>query len=323
MGNQSTSTTQWKNYFQNQIYILNNNLPIYYTNTSGPILLCLHGAGHSALSFSLLAKISKNLKVISFDFRGHGYNKIEPKDDLSIKTLISETENVLFEINKLFPNETIIILGHSLGGAVATKTICDIFKNKINNDLYVKIQGLIVIDVIEGTAMDALPKMIDFINKRKNNFHNINDAIYYMVNKQIKNLESCKISIPPLLKEGKDEKGEKVFQWKTDLISSEKFWKEWYINLSNDFLSIKIPKCLILNDTNELDTPLTIGHMQGKFKLVVIKETGHFIHEDDPKSVICNIEDFINSFKLPKSINEVKEMENKLGNIEKYTEFKG
>ena len=285
MGNQSTSTTQWKNYFQNQIYILNNNLPIYYTNTSGPILLCLHGAGHSALSFSLLAKISKNLKVISFDFRGHGYNKIEPKDDLSIKTLISETENVLFEINKLFPNETIIILGHSLGG--------------------------------------ALPKMIDFIKKRKNNFHNINDAIYYMVNKQIKNLESCKISIPPLLKEGKDEKGEKVFQWKTDLISSEKFWKEWYNNLSNDFLSIKIPKCLILNDTNELDTPLTIGHMQGKFKLVVIKETGHFIHEDDPKSVICNIEDFINSFKLPKSIHEVKEMESKLGNIEKYTEFKG
>ena len=63
--------------------------------------------------------------------------------------------------------------------------------------------------------------------------------------------------------------------------------------------------------------------MQGKFKLVVIKETGHFIHEDDPKSVICNIEDFINSFKIPKSINEVKEMENKLGNIEKYTEFKG
>ena len=48
------------------------------------------------------------------------------------------------------------------------------------------------------------------------------------VTKQIKNLESCKISIPPLLKEGKDEKGEKVFQWKTDLISSEKFWKERY-----------------------------------------------------------------------------------------------
>ena len=289
MGEKNSMPSQWKKCFPNQIFILNNTVPIYYSNTSGPILLCLHGAGHSALSFSLLAYYSKNVKVVSFDFRGHGFNISEPKNDLSMNTLISETKNVLLEINTLFPNETILILGHSLGGAVAVKSVCDIFKNKFNNDLYNKIQGLIVIDVIEGSAMEALPNMIDFVNKRKNNFNNVNEAIDYMVNSQINNLESCEISIPPLLKEGKDEKGKKVLQWKTDLISSEKYWKEWYNNLSNDFLSIKIPKALILTDTNELDTPLTIGHMQGKFKLVVIKGTGHFVHEDKPKSVIQHI----------------------------------
>ena len=50
--------------------------------------------------------MSKNFRVISFDFRGHGFNTIQPENDLSIETLISETEKVLLEINRLFPDET-------------------------------------------------------------------------------------------------------------------------------------------------------------------------------------------------------------------------
>ena len=43
------------------------------TGTSGPILFCLHGAGHSALSFASLAGVLKDrFRIISYDFRGHG-----------------------------------------------------------------------------------------------------------------------------------------------------------------------------------------------------------------------------------------------------------
>ena len=47
--------------------------PIYISGSEGPIILCLHGAGHSGLSFACLAKTAKSFcTIVSFDFFGHG-----------------------------------------------------------------------------------------------------------------------------------------------------------------------------------------------------------------------------------------------------------
>jgi pimeloyl-ACP methyl ester carboxylesterase len=306
--------------------MLDKTMPIYYNNnTRGPNLLCLHGAGHSALSFSLLSALSKNYRLISYDFRGHGNNVTEPKDDLSMATLVSDTEKVLLKINELFPKDNIVVLGHSLGGAVAVKTCCHIFKTEFNQDLYDKIQGIIVVDVIEGSAMESLPFMKGVIEKRQNEFNSINEAISYMSSTQIRNLQSCRVSIPPLLKQTKNAKGKKVYTWKTDLLSTEKFWEDWYKDLSKEFLSIRTPKALILTDTNELDTPLTVGHMQGKFKLGVVKGTGHFIMEDDPPAMMEQINQFCQVFRIPRTLDDIKTIKSELGNqvkVVKYVESK-
>ena len=96
------SPVDWKKYFPNQI-MLNKTIPIYYNNNKkGPNLFYLHGAGHSALSFSLLSELSKNYRIISYDFRSHANNISEPKEDLSMSTLVSDTEKVLLKINELF-----------------------------------------------------------------------------------------------------------------------------------------------------------------------------------------------------------------------------
>ena len=319
------SPVDWKKYFPNQI-MLDKTIPIYYSNCKkGPNLFCLHGAGHSALSFSLLSELSKNYRLISYDFRGHGNNISEPIDDLQMSTLILDTEKVLIKINEIFPKDNIVILGHSLGGAVAVKTCCHIFKTEFNKDLYDKIQGIIVVDVIEGSAMEALPFMRNVIEKRQNEFNSINEAINYMASSQIKNLQSCRVSIPPLLKEIKNKKGKKVFTWKTNLLGTEKYWEDWYKDLSKEFLSIRTPKALILTDTNELDTPLTVGHMQGKFKLGVVKGTGHFIMEDDPVSMMEQINQFCQVFRIPRTIDDIKTIKSDLGDqvkVVKYIEAK-
>ena len=319
------SPGDWKKFFPNHI-MLDKTIPIYYNNnTRGPNLFCLHGAGHSALSFSLLSALSKNYRLISYDFRGHGNNVTEPKDDLSMSTLVSDTEKVLLKINELFPKDNIVVLGHSLGGAVAVKTCCHIFKTEFNQDLYDKIQGIIVVDVIEGSAMESLPFMKGVIEKRQNEFNTINEAISYMSSTQIRNLQSCRVSIPPLLKQTKNAKGKKVYTWKTDLLSTEKFWADWYKDLSKEFLSIRTPKALILTDTNELDTPLTVGHMQGKFKLGVVKGTGHFIMEDDPPAMMEQINQFCQVFRIPRTLDEIKTIKSELGNqvkVVKYVEPK-
>lgn len=317
----TNSPIDWKKYFPHQIFI-DKQIPIYYNNISkGPILFCLHGAGHSALSFSLLASLSNNYRVISYDFRAHGFNISQPEEDLSMATLVSDTEKVLLKINELFPKENIIVLGHSLGGAVSVKTCVNIFKTEFNQDLYKKIQGLIVIDVIEGSALEALPYMKSVIENKQKEFNNINDAISYMASTQIRNLESCRISIPPLLKQVKNAKGKKVFTWKTDLFKTEKFWEDWYKDLSKQFLGIKVPKALILTDTNELDTPLTVGHMQGKFKLVVIKGTGHFVMEDDPAAVMEQINVFCQVFRIPRLVEDIKLIKSELGDQTKVVKY--
>ena len=77
----------------------------------------------------LLYLVNKNYRVISFDFRGHGYNTMSQGDDLSEENLINDTITVLNYINEKYPLDNIIVIGHSMGGSVATKTCEEIFKN--------------------------------------------------------------------------------------------------------------------------------------------------------------------------------------------------
>ena len=131
--NNNKNYNLWNNYF-NQIFIENDTIPIYISknpNVHGPNIICFHGAGHSALSFSLLSKLSKNYRIISYDYHNNGFNKTEPKNDLSIKTLINDSEKVLLKINELFLKDTIIILGHFLGRN-AVKTCKHILKTEFN-----------------------------------------------------------------------------------------------------------------------------------------------------------------------------------------------
>jgi pimeloyl-ACP methyl ester carboxylesterase len=147
-------------------------------------------------------------------------------EDLSQETLINDTIKVMEFINYKFPEDNIIVIGHSMGGSIATKTVAEILKNGSKyKELYDKIQGLIVIDVVEGTAMEALPFMENIVKTRPSKFTSIEQAVEYMYKSgTIKCLESARISVPPLLKEEKDKKGVNVFTWKTNLLSSQKYW---------------------------------------------------------------------------------------------------
>lgn len=59
----------------------------------GGLFFCIHGAGHSAMSFALLAKEVKHYgTLVAFDFKGHGFSKNQKNlEDMSIDTLVHET----------------------------------------------------------------------------------------------------------------------------------------------------------------------------------------------------------------------------------------
>lgn len=125
-----------------------------------PLLLFFHGGGYSALSFGFLVKYIMNklpnpesLSVLAFDARGHGETVLENEEDLSTERQVEDALDLLKSIyggleSNLPP---VVLAGHSMGGAIAVHVGAS---GKIPT-----LCGLIVIDVVEGTAVASLPHM--------------------------------------------------------------------------------------------------------------------------------------------------------------------
>jgi protein phosphatase methylesterase 1 len=74
-------------------------------------------------------------------------------------------------------------MGHSLGGSIA----CRIVDTLTNIEKLERIVGCIVIDVVEGTAIEALPFMNQIIANRPKHFDTVESAIkwWYIANNSV------------------------------------------------------------------------------------------------------------------------------------------
>lgn len=94
-------------------------------------------------------------------------------------------------ISQIYPEDApqILIVGHSMGGAISVH-ISDM-------ELIPSLIGVTVIDVVEGTAMEALASMQSFLRSRPTHFKTIQQAIEWSLRSgQIRNLESARVSMP-------------------------------------------------------------------------------------------------------------------------------
>lgn len=133
---------------------------------------------------------------------------------MSIEGLVDETTWVLKEVMRLHPNQNFIMIGHSLGGSICCRVTEGILKEEIGK----RAQGMIIIDVVEGTAMEALPFMVTILNNRPKEFGSIEEAIKWSVTSgTLKRVESARVSIPPQLTEKKGET-QSIYDWKVDLM---------------------------------------------------------------------------------------------------------
>jgi len=83
------------------------------------------------MSFAALAQALQGplfeSTCVAFDFRGHGFHYSDEDDELSIDNLKEEAIRVLKHVSEKFRNQPIIVVGHSMGGAIATKTVAELF----------------------------------------------------------------------------------------------------------------------------------------------------------------------------------------------------
>ncbi|KAK6541146.1 Protein with carboxyl methyl esterase activity, variant 2 [Orbilia ellipsospora] len=293
----------WNHHFSENLLLTPSTNPsshfnAYYTpNTdSGPLFVTHHGAGSSGLSFAVLAseirKILPEAGIFSFDARGHGGTSTANDLDFSLSTLSQDLHEALQAAAEQLRWETmphIVLVGHSLGGAVIT----DVAKQGLLGD---KLLAYAVLDVVEGSAMDALQSMQSYLMTRPVGFSSLNQGIEWHVrSRTIRNGRSARVSVPALLYDytsgsggGNDtvvaaKAGGRPWQWRTDLGQTQPFWEGWFVGLSRKFLEAKGGKLLILAGTDRLDKELIIGQMQGKYQLLVLPEVGHFVHEDAPE----------------------------------------
>lgn len=81
--------------------------------------------------------------------------------------------DVIGILRKLYTDDkmpSIVLMGHSLGGAIAVNIAAEV-------ELDLPIIGLVVIDVVEGSAMESLASMQSFLRSRPKSFKSITDAI--------------------------------------------------------------------------------------------------------------------------------------------------
>ncbi|KAG5561945.1 hypothetical protein RHGRI_004848 [Rhododendron griersonianum] len=297
----------WLGYFdqEDDIHIPDSNdvFHLYKAGSGGPVVFCLHGGGYCGLSFALAAsKIKEKARVVAMDLRGHGKSSTENELDLSIETLCDDVVAVL---NTMYGDTppAIVLVGHSMGGSVAIQVAA---KKALSS-----LSGLVVVDVVEGTAMASLIHMQKILSSRMQYFSTIEKAIEWSVRGgSLRNIESARVSIPGTLKYDDSKKWLLYLSYTAGRNGAALERLLWmgvgkarkggsrYEGLSEKFLSCPAPKLLLLAGTDRLDRPLTIGQMQGKFQMVVVRHTGHAIQEDVPDEFASLILNFISRNRI-------------------------
>ncbi|KAF4123918.1 hypothetical protein GMORB2_5634 [Geosmithia morbida] len=313
----------WTTYFERELYLQPADKPevtyhAYLTSPGdkGPLFVMHHGGGSSGLSFAVVgSEIRKGLPsagVLSLDCRGHG-STMSPEGagrgggggggggtgqdqdqqlDLRLETLSAD----LFSVIELTRERMgwpqlppIILVGHSLGGAV----VVDLARS---GRLGASLLGYAVLDIVEGSAMDALQSMHTYLSTRPAGFASLQSGIeWHLRTRTLRNSASARTSVPGLLVHrdgdeavadadvGADASGVsgRPWRWRTNLAATQPFWENWFVGLSKKFLEARGGKLLLLAGTDRLDTELTIGQMQG-----------HFIQEDLPERTAVSLVDF-------------------------------
>ncbi|KAJ3779691.1 protein phosphatase methylesterase [Lentinula aff. detonsa] len=247
----------------------------------GTVMAFQHGAGYSGLSFACMAKeiTGGECGVLAIDARRHGKTvstSDQPDEDLSIDVLVNDFVEV---IQTVYPDP-------QASPSLIVHSNLIFPRNDVDSKFQpYKIGGVVVLDVVEGSAIEALPHMNSLLNARPDGFDSVlEEAVEWHVNtKTIRNSTSARISIPAIISPS-DSSYPKVppFIWRTPLRSTAPYWQSWFAGLSNKFLAVRTARLLVLAGTDRLDKELVIGQMQGKFQMVVVPGTGHMLHEDGP-----------------------------------------
>lgn len=239
-------------------------------------IVMIHGAGYTAQTWHWLSQELSNFKevhrLVTFDLRGHGQSDAPVDNDYSLDSMVEDTLLILE------PYDKILLIGHSLGGSIATRlATCK------------SVMGLVVIDIVEGVALASLERMPALLDRRPPSFPSEQAIVEWAVAEGIaRNTDIARIST---LSQYRLQ--ENVWIPRIDLRLTAPYWREWFTGLSQAFANLNCPRILCLAQRDYLDPTLMMAQMRGAFQLEVILDTGHAIQEEQPHQLALLIHEFI------------------------------
>ncbi len=89
------------------------------------VVLLVHGLGEHAGRYDAVASILRSwgFEVRGYDQRGHGQSGGKPGTLPALDSLLTDLEDVMDDVRSCYPKEPLILLGHSLGGLVASRFV--------------------------------------------------------------------------------------------------------------------------------------------------------------------------------------------------------
>jgi protein phosphatase methylesterase 1 len=176
-------------------------------------ILSVDARGHGLTTTSAAAAAAG----ATFSSEGDGPEGEKQGEDLTLPTLAADLLAVLTltQAAMRWPAlPPLILVGHSLGGAVVTE-FASVLLPKVratppstsestteneNNSKAIDLLGYAVLDVVEGSAMDALQSMHAYLATRPAGFESLRDAVEWHVrSRTVRNAVSARASVPGLL----------------------------------------------------------------------------------------------------------------------------
>ncbi|EZG89735.1 putative protein phosphatase methylesterase 1 [Gregarina niphandrodes] len=279
------------------------------------IAILIHGAGHCGMSYALLADLLRShFTVVAPDLRGHGKTWRGIDEDLSVETLVDDLVCFVktYLVMKGKSTSRVLLVGHSMGGAVVVKAARELLDQKILHCLrfFTKpptqddtnpegtsqkssmssktavspvnyLNGVVLLDVCEEVALAALPSSKRFAEMIPAEFASEQEAIEWTSHHLVRNHTSATLSTPPQLYRDHD-----CFRWKVKLLNTQRWWPGWFQNMDKILMQLPCPtKVVIVAGIDNIGNDIVVAQMSGKLQLEVIPKSGHIIHEDQAKEV--------------------------------------
>lgn len=253
----------------------------------GVCLLLVHGAGGSARTWHYLVRLfqgtSADIVLVAPDLRGHGGSSAA--NTMTSRDLTDDIFRVLDALSDVIGSRRIVLIGHSLGGAIVARVAAE--RRASDN-----IAAVIVLDVAEETVIDSFKFLEKALRLWPTAFASQEDYVRWTVSmRRPSSSHSATISTTDHLVA--DVHGR--LRMKFDLLEWKDSWVDWFRGFDAAFLSLGMPSLLIMAHYDNLDTALSVGQMQGKFECQIMSSPlrSHFIQEDSPDELFTVLMTFL------------------------------